>query len=252
MNTLDNESTTAASSSKGFVIIMHDLEPGWTEEYLRWHSRQHMPERVSTFGFEYGRRLRALDASPAHPFLIIYEGESERTFAAKPYIDRLNRPTEWSQRMLPRFTNFIRAGGRIAWSAGEERGLFICVFTLPEKLGSHALRSLERQLGALVTDNCLSRLWIGSAGRAVAGQRTSETELRESRNGQSDFGTAIVAEAHDVASASSALSVLHELLARIPGADIAQGGMYKLDLAIDHDEAVVIFDAGSTSLREYS
>ena len=49
-------------------------------------------------------------------YFILYELEDERVVGGPDYLARLNAPTPWSQRIMPRLGNFARGGGRIAAS----------------------------------------------------------------------------------------------------------------------------------------
>ena len=46
-----------ALTGSAFLAIWHDIDPpSWTE-YMEWHTREHMPERLSIPGFTVGKRL---------------------------------------------------------------------------------------------------------------------------------------------------------------------------------------------------
>ena len=55
-------------------------------------------------------------------YFILYELEDERVVGGPDYLARLNAPTPWSQRIMPKLGNFARGGGRIAASAGTGQG----------------------------------------------------------------------------------------------------------------------------------
>jgi hypothetical protein len=40
----------------GFLAIRHDIRAEGEPEYNRWHTREHMPERLGIPGLEAGRR----------------------------------------------------------------------------------------------------------------------------------------------------------------------------------------------------
>ena len=47
---------------QGFLAIWDDVVAAGEAEWLRWHTREHMPERIGVPGFLGGRRY--LDAAP--------------------------------------------------------------------------------------------------------------------------------------------------------------------------------------------
>ena len=76
---------------QGFLAIWNDATAEHEAEWLRWHTREHMPERVGVPGFLGGRRF--IDPSSAHHrFFTLYLGESLSTFNSQPYLERLNNP----------------------------------------------------------------------------------------------------------------------------------------------------------------
>jgi hypothetical protein len=48
-----------ALAGNAFLIIWHDVKPEAESDYLRWHTREHMPERLGIPGFEV--RMRFLE-----------------------------------------------------------------------------------------------------------------------------------------------------------------------------------------------
>ena len=37
-----------------FLAMWHDIEPASWNDYMEWHTREHMPERLSIPGFTVG------------------------------------------------------------------------------------------------------------------------------------------------------------------------------------------------------
>lgn len=100
--------------------IWNDIDPGDEREFNDWYTREHLPERVAIPGFQRGRRyVRWEDEQPsAQKYLTLYETESVETLASAPYLDRLDNPTEWTRRILPRFKRSARAACRVTGSIG--------------------------------------------------------------------------------------------------------------------------------------
>jgi hypothetical protein len=95
-------------NGKAFLVVWHDIEEQAEAEYNLWHTVQHMPERVGIPGFQVGRRYVNWDLS-LHRYFTLYEGDSLDVFGSDAYRERLDSPTEWTTRMAPAFTNFIRS-----------------------------------------------------------------------------------------------------------------------------------------------
>lgn len=104
----------------GFLAVWNDIAPGGDAEFNHWHTREHVPERVSVPGFLRGRRYVALSGSPK--YFTLYETESVETLASPAYLARLDDPTSWTRRALPLFKNTIRTACRVTHSLGQGFG----------------------------------------------------------------------------------------------------------------------------------
>jgi hypothetical protein len=104
----------------GVVAIWHDLAPAARDDFYEWHNREHMPERVGIPGFRRGRRYVAISGTPE--FFNLYEADSPETLAGQDYLNRLNSPTAWTQRVVPSFRNVARSICRVAFTNGVGSG----------------------------------------------------------------------------------------------------------------------------------
>ena len=105
----------------GYLAIWSDLAPEDETDWAHWITREHAAERVGVNGFLACRIFRALGTA-ANRYFILYELENENVVGGADYLARLNAPTPWSQRIMPKLGNFARGGGRIAASAGLGQG----------------------------------------------------------------------------------------------------------------------------------
>src|SRR5437763_4241912 len=113
----------------GYLAIWSDLARQDETDWAHWITREHAAERVGVNGFLACRIFRALGAS-VNRYFILYELEDERVVGGADYLARLNAPTQWSQRIMPRLGNFARVGGRIAASVGTSQGRIIAPLRL--------------------------------------------------------------------------------------------------------------------------
>ena len=79
-----------------------------------------MPERVGIPGFRRGRRYVAISGAPE--YFNLYEADSPETLAGQDYLNRLNAPTPWTQRVVPSFRNVARSICRVAFTNGVGSG----------------------------------------------------------------------------------------------------------------------------------
>lgn len=102
---------------KAALVIWHDIAAGCETDYKEWHSKEHMPERVGLPGFRRGHGGRAISGTPQ--YINWYEVEELTTLTSKPYLDRLNDPTPWSQKAMGYFRNNNRTLCRVITSIGN-------------------------------------------------------------------------------------------------------------------------------------
>jgi hypothetical protein len=107
-------------AGSGLVVIWNGIREDKREDFMEWHPRQHMVERLSIPGFLRGRRCIALDG--ATEFLTIYELTSPDVLLTDAYKRRLANPTDWSTATLPAFTDNTRGACRILFTEGYAMG----------------------------------------------------------------------------------------------------------------------------------
>src|ERR1700741_1715004 len=105
----------------GYLAIWSDLAPEHETDWAHWITREHAAERVGIKGFLACRTFRAVGTA-VNRYFILYELDDENVVGGADYLARLNAPTPWSQRIMPKLCNFARGGGRVAASAGLGQG----------------------------------------------------------------------------------------------------------------------------------
>lgn len=165
-----------------FLAIWNDINTQIlpSVEYDEWLTHEHMIERVGVPGFLRGRRYIATDAAPKdtpHQYFICYETRDAQVMTSPPYLERLNNPTPFTQRVMPNLTNFLRMGCRTAGSAGAQVGgaLATLRFRAPADQVSRAAQALCDEL---VKDAVVVGAHVGVPEAAVAAAQTRERELR--------------------------------------------------------------------------
>ncbi len=111
------------SDAEGVLVIWHDVEESAETEFLNWHVREHMPERVGLPGFLRGQRYIAVEGRPK--YFNFYEAVEPATFSSAAYRERLNNPTPWTRRVVAHFTNTARTVCKRVARAGEGDGAFL-------------------------------------------------------------------------------------------------------------------------------
>lgn len=182
-------------SAQGELAIWSTIDALDETDYVHWLTREHLFERVGVPGFRTGRVLRRSGSSPSE-YLMLYELDHADVVQSEGYLARLNDPTPWTQRVMPRLQRFRRGGGNVIASAGAERayGARIAVAhfqqALPASLQGDAGRQAVRAL-------CEFDFLVSARVVSVSGQATSiRTREKSMRSGdEGEFAGLLVIEA---------------------------------------------------------
>ncbi|MEM7776394.1 MAG: hypothetical protein AAF732_12365 [Pseudomonadota bacterium] len=121
--------------TRAFLAIWNDVDPPHAAEWDRWHVQEHFPERVGIDGFLVGRRYLAMEPGET-TYFTLYEGRDLHVFDGPAYLDRLNNPTPWTQKISPAFRNFIRGASRCVARTGLGDGGFLLAVRLTKDAGA--------------------------------------------------------------------------------------------------------------------
>ncbi|MFZ4472957.1 MAG: hypothetical protein ACOYOX_09355, partial [Limnohabitans sp.] len=109
-----------SDSRIGMVVIWNDIKEEMRDEFVQWHSTEHLPERVSIPGFISGQRWYGEHASPQ--YLTTYVTQNTGVLTSDAYIQRLNDPTPWTLKTVAAFRHTCRAAGEVIWEYGSKKG----------------------------------------------------------------------------------------------------------------------------------
>jgi hypothetical protein len=102
------------------MLLSFDVAPEAVEEHDRWHTLEHLPERLSIPGFLRGTRWTSTAGEPR--YMVLYEVRDLQTLASEAYLERLNNPTPWTQRMMPSYRGMTRGLCSVPGSFGYGQG----------------------------------------------------------------------------------------------------------------------------------
>lgn len=195
-----------------FLAIWHDIAEGEHGEFVEWHTREHMPERLSIPGFRTGKRLHDPEAG-RYVFGTIYAGENVEVFRSDAYLQRLNNPTPWTAAVAPSFQNFLRvACDRIASAGAGDGGSMATIrFDFSHSGADQALKGEAQKLveGVLSLPG-ICFVHLGTARSEVSGVRTRETELRSAMSEQG-FDAVLLVEGSSRSGLETALPDIERL-----------------------------------------
>lgn len=199
-------------TGQGFLAVWSDIPPPDETDYLHWLMREHVEERLSLPGFLAVRVFRSR-AGDVRRYFILYTLTDAGVLASQPYLDRLNAPTPWSQRIMPMLGNFRRGGGTIVARRGFGAGGVVAPILIqrPDEAAAARLGEIagcDRIVAA-------SLLTVDGAGTGIG---TAEKTLRA---GDQSFDTMLLVEAPDAASLTAAVGAGHEAFDQIFALDQA-------------------------------
>lgn len=108
-------------SQNALLCLWNDIEEHRIEEYDRWHTLEHVSERVWVPGFVSGTRYSAAITSQTRYFTL-YELSDLNCLHSREYQDLVDNPTPWSASMRPSFSNFLRKTGFVIAKTGNVSG----------------------------------------------------------------------------------------------------------------------------------
>lgn len=171
---------------KAAVAMWWDMAPAHRAEFEDWHSHEHFPERMRIPGFLRGSRWASADGGDG--FFILYELQAYETLTSPAYFARLNDPTPWSVKMMPRHRNMVRSQCQVAESQGGGiAGNMLTVRLSPAPLQADALhRHLRLLLQQLPQRPGITAIHLLHT-QTPAAAATTEQKIRGGADGVADW-----------------------------------------------------------------
>lgn len=158
-----SSNTQMALQGQAAVAMWWHIAADQREEFLDWHTHEHLPERLGIPGFERGSRWASAENGTG--FFVMYELQAPLVLMGADYLARLNNPTPWSQKMMPHHQRMVRSLTQVTASHGGG----LCSHMLTVRLSPRA--GQEAVLRAALRD-VLPKL---SSKRGLAGTHLLET-----------------------------------------------------------------------------
>jgi hypothetical protein len=159
------------------MLLSFDVVDDAIAEHDDWHTHEHLPERLSLPGFRRGTRWVAMRGSPR--YFVMYEVDELAALQSEAYLERLNRPSAWTSRVMPHYRGMSRRLCTVSRSHGAGLGAFGVIVGFVPDAGT------ETSLRAWLVDDILpglpSRRGLGSAHlfeAALTPPMTHEQRLR--------------------------------------------------------------------------
>lgn len=200
--TLEGE-TGVALAGKGVLAIWNGIAPEAEADFVAWHIREHIPERVAVPGFLRGRRYVAERGHPR--YFNFYEVESPQTLVSPAYVARLNAPSEWTRQVVRHFTDTSRTICTVAQSLGLGEGAFVATLRLSAAEGRERfLAGIGPVLPALMDEPGIVAVHLLEGQGGGSNGQTAEKALRKQPDTTVDW--VLLVEAADRAPLEAAMT----------------------------------------------
>jgi hypothetical protein len=176
-------------TNRGFLAIWSDVTRERETDYLHWLTREHTSERLGVSGFRCVSVFRARRQDVCRYF-IHYQLASPDVLASDAYLERLNAPTPWTQRIMPTLGQFARGGGRVIAEAGQGHGCVLSVAKLDHGAPACDLGLVER---IAASDRIVAARWL----ETDAGRTNIATREKGMRTGDNSFAGLVLIEGFD-------------------------------------------------------
>lgn len=215
------------------MLLSFDVEASAIEEHDRWHTHEHLPERLSIPGFRRGTRWLASAGGPR--YMVLYEVESLATLTSAAYLERLNNPTPWTTRMMPHYMGMNRGLCSVVESSGFGQGSAAALIRFTPQADQAALLTgwlLDEVLPAIP-----KTAGLGSAHLLQGAQQAPMTNEQRIRGADLGVDSALIVTGYDsIAVGSCVTSLCAESGLAARGARQVSAATYQWSYSLDSAE----------------
>ena len=215
------------------MLLSFDIAPEAIAEHDRWHTHEHLPERLAIPGFLRGTRWVASAGEPR--YMVLYEVRDLQTLASEAYLARLNNPSPWTQRMMPFYRGMSRGLCTVLGSAGYGQGgsAALIRFAADE---AHA-EGLQRWLLDEVLPRLPGTAGLGSAHLLQGAQAAAMTNEQRIRGADRGVDSALIVTGYDAgAVAACAEGLCAPGALPVHGARDVRSALYATGYTLAHTE----------------
>ncbi|MDK3074606.1 hypothetical protein QO034_16050 [Sedimentitalea sp. JM2-8] len=220
--------------SDAAMVLFYDIQ-GDVADHDDWHSVEHFHERLSVPGFLRATRWVSTGGGPR--YFVIYDVTDTGVAESAGYLDRLNNPTAWTQRMMPRFRGMTRGFCRITASCGFGFGSAAAVLRFAPEEGAEA--RMTQWLSRSVLPAMAARRGMVGAHLLQPGPRPPMTREQSLRGADDPMPWLVFTTGYDAAALDlcAAEHLTPERLRDHGAAAAIRSGSYRLHYTATGDEA---------------
>ena len=204
-------------SNPGFLAIWCDIPREHLIDYRNWLTREHIADRIFLSpGFKGARLFTRPDDECSHFFL--YDTEGSEALKNPTYVNILNNPSPWTQRIMPKFGPFDRAAGEQVIKLGVGSGACVAVSRIKGSDPSTDLAQVKSALSRFVEIPDVVGIRLMRTDRGTTGIKTQEKTMRTGVECEGAFDYLLIAEALSDRGAKAAKEQMDKTLKdTIPG-----------------------------------
>jgi len=220
----------------GVLAVWNGIAPEAEQDFVAWHVREHIEERVGLPGFLRGRRYVVTAGHPK--YFNFYETETVATLTSPPYLARLNDPTTWTRRVVANFRETSRTVCSVAVSLGRGEGAWIETIRMRSARANHDLLSAfdRERLEDVIASPGIVGLHVAQGRPTHSGVGTVEKTLRREPDRVVDWVILVEAVEADCLAALRAGALSQRELQRHGSAGEIEFGTYRLQFALTKAE----------------
>ena len=209
------------------LALWNGAEASRRHEYNVWHTREHVPERISVPGMTGARRY-VRSSGPLPEYLTLYMMDDTGVLRSEPYRKLLDNPTEWSRSMRPSFRGFLRLCSLRLMSLGGGLGGCLAAIIVDDAFDLHA-PAVRAELDTLLQTDAIVAAHVLERDRDVP---DVPFQIGGERPDFPNAG-AILLEGYDLADLTASLPCISASLARLGLATDKTLTLYTLAYALD-------------------
>ena len=177
-------------SNKGFLAIWCEIGAEDLSDYRAWITKEHIADRTFLPGWNGARFCVDVTNELAHFFL--YATENKDVFSAQPYLNVLNNPSPWTNRIMPKFGPFDRALGEQLFKLGNGFGSYMMVSRIKDE-SSIDLADIKSKFAKFMDMPDIVSVRLMKLDRSATDIKSQEKTMRKGAEG--DFHYLLVIEA---------------------------------------------------------
>ena len=173
-----------------------------------------------------------------HRYFTLYEARTIDVLGSGAYRARLDAPSEWTRRVQPTFTNFVRGACRTVASSGKGVGGALATIRIdfPEPEGRRAVGTASGELAAgMLAHHGVTSVHVGVADPVVTRTPTTESALRQ-LTGEEAFDAVVLVDGIGRREVEEALPAIEAALAPVTGGAVTASAVYDLAYSLTAEE----------------